>query len=343
LFLALCFLFKILQGIGAGIVETVGIAILLLVCPPEEVSKYFGILEIFSGLGAMVGLPLGGVLYGNLGFFITFIINTALLLVPIPFIFFVVPSPPEKMEEDEDHLSAIPNVYGYFWVWACAVSVVVGNITVTALNSTFQPHMKEIPGITLSDSAIGGIFLIGPLLYMVTGPVVGHFSNQVGGEPMMLFGLMLCSLGYLLLGPAPFFIWLSNSVWTNSLSLVFIGIGISMTVIPALSIMQEAVLKHHKSQATSSSGRTQIINEGLLNDTLSGVVNAALALGASVGPLLASFLQGEIGFPWAVTAISGLCGLCVFILFGVSLRDLLQFYNRRTPLEVHSEVNSVLN
>jgi MFS family permease len=50
-FVALCFVFKVIQGLGAGIVETVGVAILFRVVPQKDIGKYFGIAEVFTGLG----------------------------------------------------------------------------------------------------------------------------------------------------------------------------------------------------------------------------------------------------------------------------------------------------
>jgi MFS family permease len=59
-----------------------------------------------------------------------------------------------------------------------------------------------------------------------------------------------------------------------------------------------------------------------LNDSLSGIVNASFALGACIGPILASSLEGSIGFPWACAVIFGVCGACVLVYFVACMSEL---------------------
>jgi len=216
-------------------------------------------------------------------------------------------------------------VYSYFWVWLGATAVGLANLIASAPNSTFQPHMKQIPESHLSDSAIGLYFLIGPGCYMVSGPFVGYISdNFVGGKSLLIMGMASCGVGYLLLGPTPFLIWIYNSLWTNSVAMLFIGIGVSMSIVPALSVMKSCLPE------------SITMNDAKTNDTLSGVINAALALGSSAGPILASGLTEWIGFAWAVSVIAAFCGICVFVLFGACIYDI--YYITAEPITQGSEL-----
>lgn len=49
--LAVAITLRVIQGVGAAVGETLSISILVDESPPEKVSKFFGILEIFTGLG----------------------------------------------------------------------------------------------------------------------------------------------------------------------------------------------------------------------------------------------------------------------------------------------------
>lgn len=91
-----------------------------------------------------------------------------------------------------------------------------------------------------------------------------------------------------------------------------LGFGVSLAVIPALTVMQNGITDAENYDAEE------------VNDMLSGIVNAAFALGACVGPILASTLTGAIGFAWTSTAIFGVCGACVLLYFVVCMYELRQ-------------------
>lgn len=71
-------LWRILQGIGAAVLQAVGTLILIRMVPPGLRGKAFGINGMFASLGLLLGAPLGGVLTSALGWQWAF-----LLCVPV--------------------------------------------------------------------------------------------------------------------------------------------------------------------------------------------------------------------------------------------------------------------
>eukprot|EP01126_Amoeba_proteus_P063623 TRINITY_DN8785_c0_g1_i3.p1 TRINITY_DN8785_c0_g1~~TRINITY_DN8785_c0_g1_i3.p1 ORF type:complete len:237 (+),score=59.28 TRINITY_DN8785_c0_g1_i3:52-762(+) len=198
------------------------------------------------------------------------------------------------------------------WVWLGAIGIFLTNVAISGMGPTFEIHIRSIPGLRFSSSQIGALFLVGAGSYTLSGPVVGHFADRhVGGKSLIILGMALNCWSYLFMGPAPFLPWITNQLWNNILGSVLLGVGASMVIIPSMSVLQESV---------EMDGDEEY--EDQVNEALSGVVNSALALGSSTGPIIMSGLVGSLGYAWASLVIAGLCGFSVFVLF---VRCLLEF------------------
>lgn len=68
-----CFAMRLLQGIGSALEETAMYAIIADL-DSEHVTFYLGICEISTGLGYMIGPPLGGFLFSAGGFAMPFVV-----------------------------------------------------------------------------------------------------------------------------------------------------------------------------------------------------------------------------------------------------------------------------
>ena len=72
-FAAYCFAMRLVQGIGSALEETAMYAIIADL-DTEHVTFYLGICEISTGLGYMIGPPLGGFLFAAGGFSMPFVV-----------------------------------------------------------------------------------------------------------------------------------------------------------------------------------------------------------------------------------------------------------------------------
>jgi len=91
--------FRILQGIGAAAIFTIGAAILTSVFPSRELGKVLGINVAAVYLGQSLGPFLGGFLTHHLGWRSIFLVNVFLGLIIIVFIFRKVKGEWQKAEE----------------------------------------------------------------------------------------------------------------------------------------------------------------------------------------------------------------------------------------------------
>jgi MFS family permease len=67
--IALLLVGRVLQGVSAAVVWTVGLAFLVDSVPKEEISESMGIVAVALSLGVLVGPVLGGVVYAKGGYY----------------------------------------------------------------------------------------------------------------------------------------------------------------------------------------------------------------------------------------------------------------------------------
>uniref|UniRef100_A0A3Q4H3C2 Solute carrier family 18 member B1 n=1 Tax=Neolamprologus brichardi TaxID=32507 RepID=A0A3Q4H3C2_NEOBR len=91
IFISLCFIVRSLDAVGFGAATMSAFAITAQIFP-NNVATVLGILEIFAGLGLILGPPLGGWLYQTFGYTVPFLSLGCLLLIMVPFNIYVLPS-----------------------------------------------------------------------------------------------------------------------------------------------------------------------------------------------------------------------------------------------------------
>ncbi|XP_035766947.1 MFS-type transporter SLC18B1-like [Neolamprologus brichardi] len=91
IFISLCFIVRSLDAVGFGAAMTSAFAMTAKIFP-NNVATVLGSLEIFTGLGLILGPPLGGWLYQSFGYEVPFLSLGCLLLIMVPFNIYVLPS-----------------------------------------------------------------------------------------------------------------------------------------------------------------------------------------------------------------------------------------------------------
>ncbi|KXS15692.1 MFS general substrate transporter [Gonapodya prolifera JEL478] len=71
---------RVLQGVSAAAVWTLGLAFLGDVYPEEELGKAYGVAMTGFSVGTLIGLPIGGALYQYAGYWTPFIASAAFIL-----------------------------------------------------------------------------------------------------------------------------------------------------------------------------------------------------------------------------------------------------------------------
>lgn len=297
IFIVMCFLVRIVDAIGFGAAITASSSILAKAFP-NNVATVLGSLEVFSGLGLIVGPPLGGFLYQSFGYEMPFILLGCLVLLMIPLNLCILPS----YESDRGEHS--------FWKLVTLPKVGLIACVIIAFSSCFgflDPILSlfVLEKFNLPAGYVGLVFLGLALSYTISSPLFGLFSDRMPNlrKWFLVFGNLITAVCYMLLGPVPI-LHIKSQLWLLVLVLVINGFSAGMSIIPTFPEMLSCAYENGFEEGISTLG------------LVSGLVGAMWSVGAFMGPMLGGFLYEKIGFEWAA-AVQGLWALISGLAMGV--------------------------
>lgn len=312
-FTAYCFMVRGMEALGASAYATASYVFVVDIFP-ENIGSVLGILETFVGLGMSIGPALGGILFSVGGFGLPFYTLGVLMVTIVPVNLCLLPSGDacnmEKKTGSLLELIQVPSV-----IMISLVIVVISNIW-GFLDPTLEPHLREFQ---LSPEHIGLIFLLFSALYGIFSPIWGCLADRCNNPwSMMVWGLLICTVGLLLLGPSPLLPFLTNTIWLNLVALSILGISVALTLLPTFQAVLECAI------------------EGGCGDDLStyslvaGVWSCMYSLGEVIGPSVGGVLLEYYGFPICSTVMA-----CV--TFVLALVTLVFFVMKETTSQSHGE------
>jgi len=297
-FIAYCFVLRIVLAIGCTASTTSGFAITANVFP-NHIATVFGLLETATGLGMMVGPAFGGILYQFGGFTLPFVVLGTLMILTVPLHMLWLPS------ADDIHLGVRPvSLFHILRIPAIIVvccAIVIAALVWSILDPTLAPHIQTSEE-DISSSVLGLLFLLLSAFYAVFSPVWGWLADRMSNCTLMLAGgFLLSGVGLLLLGPSPWLTFIGYTetdepLWLNIVSLVILGISISLSLVPTFDKILDAV---------ENAG---IEESFAVYSIVAGIWSSCYALGDFTGPALGGWLVDQPGgFVWCVTYIAIAC------------------------------------
>ncbi|EOD34660.1 hypothetical protein EMIHUDRAFT_455551 [Emiliania huxleyi CCMP1516] len=233
-----CLLIRLTQGLGSAMEETAAYALIAdmdtdnvstraafaefaqrtsLRNPGSfhsQVSFFMGLTEISTGLGYMVGPPLGGMLFAAGGFATPFV-AAALIYYRLP---------PDDRRRSSDDAGGANSDYAF-------------------LEPTLADHAKA-RGHASSEASIGLLFSISSVTYTLACPLIGSLARR----------LLLQLLGFLLIGPSPLLALPSGlGLPQLCAALVLFGVGESMSMTPVMDDMMASCGEHADASVNSLS------------------------------------------------------------------------------------------
>lgn len=171
IFIAMCFLVRIVDAIGFGAAITASSSILAKAFP-NNVATVMGSLEVFSGLGLVAGPPLGGLLYQSFGYEVPFIFLGCIVLLMIPFNLCILPS----YESDPGKQS--------FWKLVTLPKIGLIAFVIISLSSCFGFLDPTLSLFVMKKNLRKWFLVFGNLItagcYMLLGPVpLLHIKSQL--------------------------------------------------------------------------------------------------------------------------------------------------------------------
>ncbi|XP_045721524.1 MFS-type transporter SLC18B1 isoform X3 [Mirounga angustirostris] len=258
----------------------------------------YGSLEIFSGLGLVLGPPLGGFLYQSFGYEVPFIFLGCIVLLMVPLNVYILPN------YDSD-----PGEHS-FWKLITLPKVALIAFVINSLSSCFgflDPTLSlfVLEKFNLPAGYVGLVFLGLALSYAISSPLFGLLSDKIPHlrKWFLVWGNIITAGCYMLLGPIPV-LHIKSQLWLLVLILVLNGISAGMSIIPTIPEILSCAYENGFEEGLSTLG------------LVSGLFSAMWSVGAFIGPTLGGFLYEKIGFEWAA-AVQGLWALTSGLTMGL--------------------------
>ncbi|XP_040286029.1 MFS-type transporter SLC18B1-like [Bufo bufo] len=319
IFIALCLLLRCVDAVGFGASTTASFSVMAKTFP-NNLATVFGSLEIFTGLGLVLGPPVGGILYETFGYEVPFITIGCLILLMIPLNIFALPKYDDLPRKNSFlALVKLPKlIILYFTIYSLGASLAF-------LDPTMSLFLIET--FNLNASYVGLVFLGLALSYSLSSPLLGVVSDRCPEwrKRFIIFGNLGIALCFFMLGPAPIF-HIESKLWLFIVVLVLDGFCIGLSGLPIYPEMLSAAYENGFEEDLSTLG------------LVSGLFTAVWSTGTFVGPTLGGFLNEKFNFQWAA-AFQGIVPLVSFVLS-------LTFYSWEAKIKKKrsglSETNSIL-
>ncbi|XP_033091309.1 MFS-type transporter SLC18B1 isoform X3 [Trachypithecus francoisi] len=196
-FIAMCFLVRIMDAVSFAAAMTASSSILAKAFP-NNVATVLGSLETFSGLGLILGPPVGGFLYQSFGYEVPFIVLGCIILLMVPLNMYILPN----YESDPGEHS--------FWKLIALPKVGLLALVINSLSSCFgflDPTLSlfVLEKFNLPAGYVGLVFLGLALSYAISSPLFGLLSDKMPPlrKWLLVFGNLITAGCYILLGPVP--------------------------------------------------------------------------------------------------------------------------------------------
>lgn len=294
-FISLCFIVRSIDAVGFAAAMTSSFAMTAKIFP-NNVATVLGSLEIFTGLGLILGPPLGGWFYQAFGYEVPFLILGCLLMLMVPFNIYVLPSIEASSSKDSFfRLLAKPKVVLICYViftLSAGLGFLDATLSLFAIN-TFK----------LSPGSVGLIMLGLSLPYCLASPVLGFIADKYPATRgwFMVIGGTTTAIGFCLLGPVPF-LHIPNQLWLMILMLAVIGFSLGMTAIPTFPVIITCAFDTGYEDGLSTLGM------------VSGMFGAFWSLGMFYGPTVGGLITQHLNFEWAAAVQGSLAFLGAFSL-----------------------------
>ncbi|XP_073191306.1 MFS-type transporter SLC18B1-like [Lepidochelys kempii] len=298
-FIGLCFLVRAMDAMGFATAVTASFSILAKAFP-NNIATVMGCLETFTGLGLVLGPPIGGFLYQSFGYEVPFIVLGCVVLILVPLNMYLLPKYDAIATKDSLWmLITLPKVL-FLCFTRLSLSACLGFLDPTM--SLFVSEKFKLPA-----GYVGLVFLALALSYSLSSPLFGLLSDKMPHlrKWWLVVGGLLAALSFFLLGPAPI-LHIESKLWMFVLVLVFCGFSFALTSIPLFPEMLSCAYENGFEQGLSALG------------LVSGLCGAVWSLGGFVGPTLGGFLNERLGFEWAAAIQGGwalLSGLAIGIFY----------------------------
>lgn len=243
-------LFRILQGVGAGFLTPIIMALIGALVPDRHLGKAIGLLGVAYTVGVTLGPYLSGIIDVHLGWrwFFHFL---AAVAAGAGFFYWMNRSPAERTEGRAGRLLDIlpilrdalgqPGVLATSFAAFCLFLAYIGIMTFTA------DHLKTNLG--LASDKVGTMLSITGFSGIIASPIAGYLGDHLGGTRVFLAGaaIALVAIALMILVPYAFgrhlffFLVLGTGAATAWTSLNTMAVRLSSTLRQPVTSLYNAI------------------------------------------------------------------------------------------------------
>ncbi|KAJ8288611.1 hypothetical protein COCON_G00012700 [Conger conger] len=305
MFIALCFIIRSIDAVGFAAAMTSSFAVSAKVFP-NNIATVMGSLEVFTGLGLILGPPFGGLLYQSFGYELPFIILGCVLFLMVPFNMYILPN-----------FEATPSKDSFLRLFTCPKTVLICFMIFTLssglgfLDATLSIFATE--KFSMSPGYVGLLLLGVSLPYCLSSPFLGFVSDKFPfiRKWLMVLGGLATALGFCFLGPIPI-LHIQSQLWLLIFMLAIIGFSLGMTGIPTFPEILNCAYENGFEEGLSTLG------------LVSGLFGAVWSIGMFFGPTFGGFMTQTLNFEWAASIEGGIGFLASFLLGTYFLTERVQ-------------------
>merc|ERR1719376_878571 len=304
LFLALSMVLRIFEACGNSAFLTGSFSAIAREFP-DKVASMFAMIELFFGIGEIVGPVVGGALYEVGGFTLPFAVMGSLLFLSSIFIYFVLPDTPEPptLEPDENAVKpSIKNALSKPAILIALFKVGTAAASLGFLQTTLEPHLHDIQP-PMTSFQVGALFMVVGGTYGLSLPLWGFLcdSKMTKNSPKFVevVGAVLITAGFLILGPFKYLPF-KKSLGSIIVGMSIHGFGLGASVVGGFSDAHKSAIKAGFPDTIDTYG------------LVSGLWTSVFAFGAFVGPTFGGILYDALTFRWAIFLV--VIGECIALI-----------------------------
>ena len=318
-FIVVCTAVRFVMGIGASMVWSTGVPLLVPMFP-QWAGRITSLIETSIGLGLMVGPSVGSALYSLGGYTTPFVVAAATQIVfAFLCILFLPGKPPKNHKPDlsqmptlgSEHVAEEMDPPGFSFVYfstrlttICACLPIVFHASYMGfLDVALGPYLHDVYGVTGETS--GYYFLAFSGVYALSAPLLGFLVDKGHAGRMYLISCLTAAVAFS-------FLWLQSQVpeiesrWCLILCLMLIGVSNASSFTSVYLIFETVAYKI----GFKVESKVKLMTAALLN--------ASFASGRMIGPILiGGFFMDHFGYYTSFLLVSSLLLFCTIPCFYV--------------------------
>lgn len=223
---------RIVTGVFGGVIGSINFAIITDLFTLQTRGRVMGFVQMAFSASQIMGIPIGLYLANKLGWHAPFLLIVGVSLLAGLFIMFYMKPVTghlklQTVKNPFDHLLKTVSRPRYLQAFAATALLATGGFMMMPFGTAFSVNNL---GVTRNDLPF--IFLVTGMFSIVTGPLIGRFSDKIGKYTIFLVG-SLWSIAMVLIYTHQSFI----PLWVVVVLNVLLFMGISARIISSSALL----------------------------------------------------------------------------------------------------------